>query len=87
VLERHRETLAVDRERLRRAPKLLLERRRAALEHAAGRLRALSPSATVKRGYAIVRRGDTLVRSTADVASGQGIDVEVGDGRFGAHVD
>jgi exodeoxyribonuclease VII large subunit len=87
VLERHRETLAADRERLRRAPKLLLERRRAALEHSAGRLQALSPSATVKRGYAIVRRGETLVRSTADVASGQEIDVEVSDGRFGAHVD
>jgi exodeoxyribonuclease VII large subunit len=87
VLERHRETLAADRDRLRRAPKLLLERRRAALEHASGRLRALSPTATVKRGYAIVRRGETLVRSTADVAPGQEIDVEVGDGRFGAHVD
>ncbi len=87
ILERRRESLNADRERLARAPRLLLERRRAALEQAAGRLRALSPSATVKRGYAIVRRGDQLVRSSADVSSGEQIEVEVADGRFGAHVD
>ena len=42
-------------ERLRRAPALAVERKRHALEHAAGRLRALSPRATLERGYAIVR--------------------------------
>jgi exodeoxyribonuclease VII large subunit len=87
ILERRRDSLTVDHERLGRAPRLLLERRRAALEHAAGRLRALSPNATVKRGYAIVRRGDQLVRSSSDVSSGEQIEVEVADGRFGAHVD
>jgi exodeoxyribonuclease VII large subunit len=87
ILERRRESLTVDHERLTRAPRLLLERRRAALEHAAGRLRALSPNATVKRGYAIVRRGDRLVRSSSDVSSGEQIEVEVADGRFGARVD
>jgi exodeoxyribonuclease VII large subunit len=74
-------------ERLRRAPALLVERRRAAVEHSAGRLRALSPQATLNRGYAIVRAGETIVRSKAAVDSGERIDVEVGDGRFGARVD
>jgi exodeoxyribonuclease VII large subunit len=74
-------------ERLRRAPALLVERRRASLEQAAGRLRALSPKATLSRGYAIVRAGEMIVRSTGDVESEAHIDVEVSDGRFGARVE
>jgi exodeoxyribonuclease VII large subunit len=74
-------------ERLRRAPALLVERRRASIEQAAGRLRALSPKATLSRGYAIVRAGETIVRSTEDVESEAHIDVEVSDGRFGARVE
>jgi len=74
-------------ERLRRAPALLVERRRAGLEHAAGRLRTLSPRATLNRGYAIVRADEAIVRSAAAVESGEQIEVEVGDGRFGARVD
>jgi exodeoxyribonuclease VII large subunit len=74
-------------ERLRRAPALLVERRRAGLEHAAGRLRTLSPRATLNRGYAIVRSDEAIVRSASSLESGERIDVEVGDGRFGARVD
>jgi exodeoxyribonuclease VII large subunit len=79
--------LAQAHERLRRAPALLVERRRATLEQAAGRLRTLSPRATLSRGYAIVRADDAIVRSAAAVESGELIDVEVADGRFGARVD
>jgi exodeoxyribonuclease VII large subunit len=86
-LDLHAQRVAQAHERLRRAPALLVERRRAGLEHAAGRLRALSPQSTLNRGYAIVRRGDSIVRSTAAVATGQQIDVEVSDGRFGARVE
>jgi exodeoxyribonuclease VII large subunit len=86
-VERHAERLAQTHERLRRAPMLLVERRRAALEQAAGRLRALSPKATLNRGYAIVRADDQIVRAAAAVASGKQIEVEVAEGRFGAHVD
>ena len=74
-------------ERLRRAPALLVERRRAGLEHAAGRLRTLSPRATLNRGYAIVRADEAIVRSATSVESGERIEVEVGDGRFGARVE
>ena len=79
--------LAQAHERLRRAPALLVERRRAALEHAAAVLRALSPRATVNRGYAIVRAGETIVRSATAVDGGERIEVEVSDGRFGARVE
>jgi exodeoxyribonuclease VII large subunit len=86
-LERDACRLERAHERLRRAPALLVERRRAALEQAAGRLRALSPPATLHRGYAIVRSGEEIVRSPDAVTSGEHVDVEVAEGRFGARVD
>jgi exodeoxyribonuclease VII small subunit len=84
VLERDRQRLVHTRERLRRAPGLAIERKRATLEQAAGRLRALSPRATLGRGYAIVRTDNEIVASTADVSRGDSISVEVADGAFGA---
>ena len=73
--------------RLRRAPALAVERKRAALEHAAGRLRALSPRSTLERGYAIVRAGETIVRAPGQLAPGDAIDVQVAEGGFGARVE
>jgi exodeoxyribonuclease VII large subunit len=87
LLERERERLDSTHERLRRAPALAVERKRAGLEHSAGRLRALSPRSTLERGYAIIRRGDELVRSATAVSEGDRVDVELGDGRFGARVE
>jgi exodeoxyribonuclease VII large subunit len=87
VVERHRQRLVHAHDRLRRAPALAVERKRARMEHAAGRLRALSPRATLERGYAIVRSDETIVRSAAGVASGDPLEVEVADGRFGARVE
>jgi exodeoxyribonuclease VII large subunit len=86
-LERARTKTAHAHERLRRAPALAVERKRARLEHAAGRLRALSPTSTLERGYAIVRGGGGIVRSADAVTPGDRIDVQVSDGRFGARVD
>jgi exodeoxyribonuclease VII large subunit len=87
TLDRARERLAQMHVRLRRAPALALERKRANLEPAAGRLRALSPRATLERGYAIVRTEQEIVRSVDQVTSGAPLEVEVGDGRFGARVE
>ena len=87
ALERERHRLDLSRDHLRRAPLLLLERRRAALEHSAGRLRALSPHATLDRGYAIVRAGGAIVRGSSEVTAGTKVDVELGTGGFGATVE
>ncbi len=84
---RHRERLAQTHDRLSRAPLLAIERRQARLETARARLAALSPLATLERGYAIVHRGDELVRSPEQVSHGEAIDVRVAAGRFGATVD
>jgi exodeoxyribonuclease VII large subunit len=84
--ERHGQRLVATRDRLQRAPLLALERKGARLATAHARLSALSPSSTLARGYAIVHRGDEVVRSTAQVATGDGILVDVADGSFGASV-
>jgi exodeoxyribonuclease VII large subunit len=87
ALDRERRRLDGTRDHLRRAPMLMLERRRAAVEHAAGQLRALSPRATLERGYAIVRSGHEIVRTSEQVSSGTKVDVELGSGSFGARVE
>jgi exodeoxyribonuclease VII large subunit len=86
-LERERRRLDGTHERLARAPRLLLERRRAKLEQSAGRLRALSPKATLERGYAIVRAGEQIVRSGRAVEPGERVEVELAEGGFGARVE
>ena len=84
--ERHGQRLEATHDRLRRAPLLALERRRATLDTLYARLGALSPVATLERGYAIVHRGDDLVRSSTQVERGDEIDVRVADGTFEATV-
>jgi exodeoxyribonuclease VII large subunit len=86
-LERERQRLDRAHERLGRAPRLLVERGRARLEHSAGRLRALSPKATLERGYAIVRSEEGIVRSGAAVEPGDRVEVELAEGGFGARVE
>ena len=82
-----RERLSQSRRRLQGAPLLLLERKRARLETAHGRLRALSPRATLERGYAIVRTDHRILRTSAEIESGSHVDVELGQGGFGASVE
>jgi len=84
--ERHAQRLVQAHDRLARAPLLALERRRARLDTVHARLGALSPLATLDRGYAIVHRGDELVRSPKQVDAGDAIDVRVAEGSFGATV-
>ena len=87
ALERQRRSLESARERLQRAPALALERKRASLVATAGKLAALSPRATLRRGYAIVRSELGLVRTAAEVAPGVRVDVQLGEGGFGARVE
>ena len=85
--ERHALRLDSAHDRLRRAPLLALERRVARLDTVRARLTALSPTATLERGYAIVRRGDGVVRSAGAVEPGDEITVRVADGSFGGRVE
>jgi exodeoxyribonuclease VII large subunit len=84
--DRHALRVATAHERLRRAPLLALERKSARLATAHARLAALSPTATLDRGYAIVRRGEGVVRSATEVNTGDALSVRVVDGAFGVVV-
>jgi exodeoxyribonuclease VII large subunit len=87
TLARDRRRLDEARARLERAPALAIDRKRTSVHHAHARLRALSPRATLERGYAIVHAGDSVVSSADAVSRGTHIEVELADGTFGATVD
>jgi exodeoxyribonuclease VII large subunit len=86
-LEGRKVQLARLRERLDAAPRALLERRRTALDHAGSRLQALSPLATLARGYAIVRADGSALRETTTVAPGDALEVQLAAGSLGARVE
>jgi exodeoxyribonuclease VII large subunit len=87
ALGRERARLERARERLRHAPKLTVERKRAALEATAGKLVALSPKATLQRGYAIVRTDAHVVTASAELEIGEHVVVTLAEGGFGARVE
>jgi exodeoxyribonuclease VII large subunit len=85
-LEQTRSRIERQHERLRAAPRLLLERRRASLDHAGARLQALSPLATLGRGYAIVRSAGQALRAASAVQPGASLDVQLATGSLEATV-
>ena len=85
-LERDKERLGHIAERLRRRP-VLVERRRTTLDHLGLRLQALSPAATLARGYAIVRSGGGALREAAAVSPGERLEIELASGGLGARVE
>ena len=66
-----------------------LERAETDLSHTLARLRALSPAATLERGYAIVqRRSDgAVLRNPADAKPGDALRLRLSGGDLGATVD
>jgi exodeoxyribonuclease VII large subunit len=62
--------------------------RRERLSGMTGRLSGVGPLGTLGRGYAIVRhrRTDAVVRSVAQIAPGDALDIRVADGEFAADV-
>lgn len=73
--------------RLAGASSRLMEQRWTRLAVARASLAAISPTATLARGFAIVRRADgQLVKRVGDVADSDAITVQVSDGEFGATV-
>ncbi len=69
--------------RLEQAMQRRLEKMRARLALAQTGLTAVGPAATLRRGYAIVRRADgQIVRSVTAVASGDALTIQVVDGEI-----
>jgi exodeoxyribonuclease VII large subunit len=71
-IERRQELLAGLTERARRRLSAMLDRAEDDVTHTRARLLALSPAATLRRGYAIVQRPDgRVVRTAAEVPAGE----------------
>ncbi len=87
LLERDGQELTRLRGRLQVAPRLLLERRRSGVDHTGARLQALSPLATLGRGYAIVRTGALALRDASTVGPGDRLEIELASGGLGARVE
>ncbi|MGB5061390.1 MAG: exodeoxyribonuclease VII large subunit, partial [Candidatus Promineifilaceae bacterium] len=86
-LDNNRQRLDVTSARLDRALTSQLVRVRNRLAVAEVGLTAVSPLATLSRGYAIVRRPDgRLVRAAAEVATGDSLTIQVADGQFTVEV-
>jgi exodeoxyribonuclease VII large subunit len=84
-IERERAETAALRDRARRCVHNRLDAANGDLEHVRARVRALSPQATLDRGYAVVRRPDgTVVRDAADARGA--LRVRVARGEFDATV-
>ena len=64
-----------------------LDRRRAELGRLAAQLHALSPLAVLDRGYAMVSKGDAIVRDASAVAAGDRLNVKVAHGSLSVTVD
>ncbi len=75
------------RERARRTTVHRLDRAVDEIAHHRARARALSPLATLQRGYAVLQGEDGhVLTSVADVAKGSAVSVRVADGRVHAQV-
>ena len=83
-----RRQLAEQSQRLRHAIARQLERERHALEQAARTLQAVSPLATLERGYAILLDANgNVVRSTSGVEPGAGLQARLADGSLALRVE
>ncbi len=84
-LTHERDQVRAERDRARRRLHAALETARTDIEHVRARVRALSPQATLERGYAVVQLADGEVVRDADRASGL-LSIRVARGRFEAVV-
>jgi exodeoxyribonuclease VII large subunit len=76
------------RDRGRRVLGHVLDRAEDDLGHQLARVRALSPLATLRRGYAVLSDADgRLFSSVEDVVTGRPVTIRVADGRIAATVD
>jgi exodeoxyribonuclease VII large subunit len=88
MLDTRADQVSALRERTERVLRHRLERAGNDLHHTLARLRALSPAATLERGYAIVQRSadGAVLRNPADVTSGDDLRVRLAGGELAAKV-
>ena len=76
------------RDRGRRCLADRLDRATDEIAHMLARVRALSPQATLERGYAVLQTADgRAVRDPSEVTAGERLDARVAGGRFPVRVE
>jgi exodeoxyribonuclease VII large subunit len=86
-LQRRSDEVAALVERSRRTLTHRLDRASDDITHRLASVRALSPKATLERGYSVLQLADgTAVREVAQVAPGDRLQARVSDGRFAVEV-
>jgi exodeoxyribonuclease VII large subunit len=86
LLDTHAAQVAALRQRADTTLGHRLDRATSDLHHTLARLRALSPLATLERGYAIVQRDGAVLRDPADTAAGDELRVRLARGELTAKV-
>ncbi|MEV6025480.1 exodeoxyribonuclease VII large subunit [Streptomyces sp. NPDC052036] len=88
MVDERAEQIAALADRSRRTLRHLLDRADSELAHTHARVVALSPAATLRRGYAVLQRADGhVVRSPEDVAAGETLRARVAEGEFTVRAD
>ncbi len=86
VLRRSQEVAAL-LARARRTAEMLIEREGHSLQHQLARVRALSPAATLARGYAVVQQHDgTVLRDASAAGRGERLAVRLAEGQLEVEV-
>jgi exodeoxyribonuclease VII large subunit len=88
MLDTRADQVTTLRDRAGRTLRHRLDRAATELHHTLARLRALSPAATLERGYAIVQRADNgaVLRDPADAADGDAVRLRLAGGELAARV-
>jgi exodeoxyribonuclease VII large subunit len=87
MVEEREEQVCALLDRGRRTLGHLLDRADSELAHTRARVVALSPAATLERGYAVLQRSDgRVVRSAEEVAADEKLRARVADGEFTVRV-
>jgi exodeoxyribonuclease VII large subunit len=85
LLDRHADVVARHRDAIRRGLDAALSIRAAALDRLVAQVAALSPAATLARGYAVVQRDDgAVLRQPADAPPGARLRVRLAGGELAA---
>jgi exodeoxyribonuclease VII large subunit len=85
LLDRHADVVARHRDAIRRGLDAALSIRAAALDRLVAQVAALSPAATLARGYAVVQRDDgAVLRQPADAPPGARLRVRLSGGELAA---
>ena len=83
-IDRRSSEVANELARARRSVAHLLDRASDDVQHSLARVQALSPLATLQRGYAVVQHAEEIVRSPAAAPAGTALMIRLAAGRIGA---